>query len=695
VKIAITLSVVGVLLSGCVGDIAGGGGDATSTDSGTVSGADGGKGADAGIRPDSGTSADAGASLDAGTLVDAGARPDSGVVVMGTVSGVFRVNNFGWRTADAKIGVLLGNAGASVQLINAATGAVVSTLTASSPLTTDTYSGDSVATVDFSSVTTPGSYFLYMPSQSIRSYTFDIADDVYAIVAAASVKAYYFQRCNHDKALPYATDSLLSFAGHGGQWVDGACHATDSQAPAGPGSTADGTLDLHGGWHDAGDYQKTLWGRGVPQMLFAYEMNPTVWTDGQLNIPESGNGIPDILDEARWELDFYVRMQRPDGHFITSVKGENPTVTSPPSQANEARVYFDCTSPSGGNWSGGGVTIGEATGNAVLALAHAAIVFRAIGQKTVGDGYATAATSGWAWLNNYAAPAGSETELKAAAASAVFRMDPTQTTAQTFADAFAWDTFDGMIPNTISPGEGVISTGAWHYLMNPSGTPAVKTKIQTGVQTGIVDLALTLNGPYGGMLGGPGNGWDWSWGSNRTQAQYGANLYMAAVQGILGSHTKAEVLAVAQKHLHFMLGLNPLNMVYMTNMDGYGGEHSSFQIFHSWFSFTVNDGDHGNTTYNGKPNSVTEPLYPYYVDDSQTSTYGPAPGFVAGGPNFYYDATYVIPNRNYPMYAYRDFSVGCGWNGSICTAAGWELTEPDVGYQGAFVLLASFAMAGQ
>ncbi|HEX4621817.1 MAG TPA: hypothetical protein VH208_09655, partial [Myxococcaceae bacterium] len=120
-----------------------------------------------------------------------------------------------------------------------------------------------------------------------------------------------------------------------------------------------------------------------------------------------------------------------------------------------------------------------------------------------------------------------------------------------------------------------------------------------------------------------------------------------------------------------------------------------FHVFHSWFSFTVNDGDHGNTTYSGKPQSVTEPLYPYYVDDNQVSTYGPAPGLVPGGPNFYYDATYAIPNRNYPAYAYRDFSVGCGWNGSICTAASWELTEPDVSYQGAMVLLASFAMSSQ
>jgi len=626
---------------------------------------------------------------------DGGPGLDGGTVAppMGTLTGAVRVDNFGWRPTDTKIAVLLGKAGLAVQLIDAATGASVGSFTSSSPLQTDAYSGDGYSTVDFSAFSTSGDYYLYVPSLNERSYLFRISGDIYDIVGAASVKAYYFQRCNHDKALPFATDALLGYSA-GGQWVDGVCHATDSNAPPGPGSTDNGLLDVHGGWHDAGDYQKTLWGRGVPQMLFAYEVNPGAWTDGQLNIPESGNGIPDLLDEVRWELDFYVRMQRPDGHFMTSTKGNNPTVTSPPSASNEGRVYFDCTSPSGNGWSGGGVTLAVATGNAVLSLAHAAIVFRSIGQNTIAAGYAMAAVAGWNWLNGYTAT-GAENDLKASAASAVFRMDPTQSTAQAFVDAFPWDTWDGMIPNTITPGEGTLSTGAWHYLLNASGTASVKTKIEAAVAQGFVNPAFTADGPYGGMFGSSTNGWDWSWGSNRNQAFYGLNLFMAARQGIYGSHTEAEVVALAQKHLHYMLGLNPLNMVYMTNMAAYGGEHSSFQIFHSWFSFTVNDGDDGNTTYNGKPQLVVEPLYPYNPADIQTSTYGPAPGLVPGGPNWYYDGTYVIPDRTYPAYAYRDFSVGCGWNGSVCTASSWELTEPDVGYQGAMVLLTSFVMSNQ
>lgn len=317
-------------LVGCTGQVSSGG-------AGVLVGTDGGPDA---VNSDGGPG-DGGAGVDGGTVASS----------KGTVTGALRTDNFGWRPADTKIAVLLGQAGAAVQLIDASTGAVAGSFTSTGALQTDPYSGDSYSTVDFSSFSTAGDYYLYVPALSVRSYGFRISPDIYDVVGAASVKAYYFQRCNHDKALPFATDALLGYSA-GGQWVDGACHATDANAPAGPGSADNGPLDVHGGWHDAGDYQKTLWGRGVPQMLFAYEVNPGAWTDGQLHIPESGNGIPDLLDEVRWELDFYVRMQRPDGHFMTSTKGNNPTVTSPPSASNEGRVYFDCTSPSGNGWSG-------------------------------------------------------------------------------------------------------------------------------------------------------------------------------------------------------------------------------------------------------------------------------------------------------------------------------------------------------
>ncbi|HTJ45710.1 MAG TPA: glycoside hydrolase family 9 protein [Kofleriaceae bacterium] len=612
----------------------------------------------------------------------------------GTVSPDLRIDHVGWRAADVKHAIVVDHPGAQLEVRRASDGAAVATITAVAG-GTDEDSGDAVAIADFSSVTAPGDYYLYLPAANVRSYLFTIGDDVFDIIGAVAMKSFYYQRCNHDKATPFATDALGQFAGRGAQWVDGACHASDSAAPAGPGSADDGVLDLHGGWHDAGDYQKTLWGRGVPEILFAYEVNPGAWTDGQLHIPESGNGVPDLLDEVRWELDFYVRMQRPDGHFLSSIKGHDGTKTSPPSQSDEMRVYFDTTSPDGNGWSGGGVTLAEATADATMSLAHAAIVFAPIDAPTSAT-YRAAATKGWTWL--VAQPAGDDAQRRRviAAAAAVYRMDPSIASAKTAVEAFKWATWDDLRGGGATPGESQITIAAWHVLATPGAKASVVTAIKDAVADVIVGGAFSEAGAYGGMFGGPGNGWDWSWGSNRSQSYYGANLMMAVKYGATGTHSAADTTELAERHLHFMLGANPLNMVYLTNVDAYGAEHSSFQLYHGWFSYAPGtaDGDHGNPMYNGKPAGVDEPLYPYYADDTATSTYGPAPGLVPGGPNFYYSAQYTIPNRNFPAYAYRDFSVGCDWDGANCKASSWEITEPMAAYQGPFVFLVSFFMKG-
>ena len=192
---------------------------------------------------------------------------------LGEVTGIVRADHFGWRPGDTKVAVALELGGEGIELRRVGDNALVGSFTASSQ-TTDEDSGDEVALVDFSSVTDIGTYYLYHPGGDERSYNFQIANDIYGIVGEAAVKSFYFQRCNQSRGLPYAGDALGGHPGAGGQWVDAACHGGDGAATAGPGSPDHGPLDLHGGWHDAGDYQKTLWGRGVGHMLWGYELNP-------------------------------------------------------------------------------------------------------------------------------------------------------------------------------------------------------------------------------------------------------------------------------------------------------------------------------------------------------------------------------------------------------------------------------------
>ena len=72
--------------------------------------------------------------------------------------------------------------------------------------------------------------------------------------------------------------------------------------------------DMRGGWFDAGDTNKyvTFASRPIHELLDAYSYNPTLWTD-DFNIPESGNKIPDLLDEIWYEVQWLRRMQDDDG----------------------------------------------------------------------------------------------------------------------------------------------------------------------------------------------------------------------------------------------------------------------------------------------------------------------------------------------------------------------------------------------
>ncbi len=154
--------------------------------------------------------------------------------------------------------------------------------------------GETNYTGDFSSVTTAGKYYISCNGLD-DSYTFEIGDKVYSNLLDDSVRMLYLQRCGvkvEDKDF-----------GHE------ACHTSLA--------TVYGTsekIDVSGGWHDAGDYGRYVVpaAKAVADLLYAYQATPDLYSDN-INIPESGNGTPDILDEARFELEWMMKMQASDG----------------------------------------------------------------------------------------------------------------------------------------------------------------------------------------------------------------------------------------------------------------------------------------------------------------------------------------------------------------------------------------------
>src|SRR5208282_3751653 len=101
-----------------------------------------------------------------------------------------------------------------------------------------------------------------------------------------------------------------------------------------------------GGWFDAGDTDKyvTFAAQPVHQLLTAYERHPAVFGD-DTGVPESGNGVPDVVDEVKWEIDWLKKMQFDDGSVALKL-GETVAVpASPPSSDSQPRFYVPaCTS---------------------------------------------------------------------------------------------------------------------------------------------------------------------------------------------------------------------------------------------------------------------------------------------------------------------------------------------------------------
>jgi len=131
----------------------------------------------------------------------------------------------------------------------------------------------------------------------------------------------------------------------GANWADGASNLGAGQDPQArrflDKNNAGTARDLRGGWADAGDFNKyTSWEAGYAQELMdVYVQNPTVFTD-DFNIPESYNNIPDILDEAKYGLDYLKRLQNADGSVL-SIVGVGGA--SPPSADTSPSYYGDAS----------------------------------------------------------------------------------------------------------------------------------------------------------------------------------------------------------------------------------------------------------------------------------------------------------------------------------------------------------------
>ncbi len=174
--------------------------------------------------------------------------------------------------------------------------------------------GDTAASlVDFSEIQTEGNYQAYIDDEPI-GHPITIGDKALEEAAKASIKFFYFQRASTALEEEYA-GIYARAAGH----LDTAVKYHPSTGKTDTEATFNGSK----GWYDAGDYGKYIVNSGISTytLLQLYQQNKEYYDTLKLNIPESSNEVPDLLDEIRWNLDWMLTMQDDDGgvfHKLTT-----------------------------------------------------------------------------------------------------------------------------------------------------------------------------------------------------------------------------------------------------------------------------------------------------------------------------------------------------------------------------------------
>lgn len=203
----------------------------------------------------------------------------------------------------------------------------------------DKEAGELVHQIEFSDFQQPGTgYVLVIGSD--KSDPFAIGNGIYKKLKYDALAFFYHQRSGIEIAMPYAGDV---------KWTRPAGHMVDKQVPCAPGSGCNYSLDVVGGWYDAGDHGKYVVNGGISvwTLLNWYERTKFLGTssgdyaDGKLQIPENKNGKNDLLDEVRWELEVFMKMQVPDGDKLAGMvhhKLHNEKWTPIPTRPDEDKV---------------------------------------------------------------------------------------------------------------------------------------------------------------------------------------------------------------------------------------------------------------------------------------------------------------------------------------------------------------------
>ena len=538
----------------------------------------------------------------------------------------------------------------------------------------DRSSGDRGSWFNFTRLSEPGVYYVYDPKNQVRSHPFEIAEDVYSKVLKTAARMFYFNRANFEKKKPFACLGDRCWL----QGVDYMGKGQDKEARSvTEPKNAKTARDLSGGWWDAGDTNKyvTFSNEAVHQLLTAFEERPEAFTD-DFGLPESGNGRPDILDEVMVELSWLRKMQPDDLEGGALLKVGNIEHGDPvPEESKFPRFYYPAPCSS-------------ATITLAGEFAHAALVLRnQPALQEFAHDLAQRAERAWQHFGSHPkSDACDDGTIKSGDADVpLAQQEQVAVTAAVYLFALTGKPEYGEYVSEFYVKTEPFESDTWSlyrqsqgdallyytHLEQANGATANAIKDRKRSQGDGIDLYRMR--PQFDLYRAFMRPVTYHWGSNNQRAAIGNTNFDLIVHKLVKQPEDVKsIVDRAAGMLHSFHGVNPMQLVYLTNMYAVGGDACADEAYHHWFR-------DGNTKW----------------DNARSSELGPAPGYVTGGPNKDFckgqDPKFACvrsPVRDQPpAKAYVD--TNAGEQAENPYGKSWELTEPAIYYQASYLRLIS------
>jgi endoglucanase len=467
---------------------------------------------------------------------EAYAVPDPNIIIREP-----KVNQLGYLTSEKKYFCVVSDAasvGDAFHILNSSNDTVFSGILSGMPVNDTASTGENVWRVDFSGLTIPGTYTVTINNKT--SYKFQIEDNVYNNLFKDALRCFYLIRCGLAEK-----DTVTGI-------TRPACHLHDAKIRAGSGS-----IDATGGWHNACDKGKFVneTAISIASMLWLYELKENVLKNLHNNIPESGNGISDLLNEARWGLNWLLKMQKTDGTVYHKADSE-PYLYYCPDQAPDMDAYdnlrFVEFQKNGESQEPSTIDAADFSG----VMSQAARVFKDI-DSSFAAGCLQAAQKSWTWVSTH---------------TNIGQSDPY------YPDPAAWQEYlwaKGEMARTLNSGAlrsafsadidtAALTSAGWGepqlfgyqaLYYDGNADAALKNKIKSKFVS-LCNSIVTIseNSGYGVAL----QSWEYWWESNEYAMNKGNFLLFG--YNMTGNAVYRDA---ALRQLHYMLGLNSLNKSFV------------------------------------------------------------------------------------------------------------------------------------